>query len=172
MVYSQLSQPPPFFSFSCVSISACTVNAEFDRIIQAELRQNNKASYTKLLSLCFHARALASQTSGSDAQTQLVSLIRQLGFTANIILGQEISNITASPIVSAMVEWILQLTDLGVIDLLDEIDTVPATPGIIVEILVSGLLNRLLALTQQSAQAQYPLTTTPPLAPAQQIPNQ
>ena len=57
-------------------------------------------------------------------------------------------------------------------DLLDEIDTVPATPGIIVEILVSGLLNRLLALTQQSAQAQYPLTTTPPPAPAQQTPNQ
>ena len=57
-------------------------------------------------------------------------------------------------------------------DLLDEIDTVPATPGVIVEILVSGLLNRLLALTQQSAQPQYPLTTTPPLAPAQQIPNQ
>ena len=57
-------------------------------------------------------------------------------------------------------------------DLLDEIDTVPATPGIIVEILASGLLNRLLALTQQSAQAQYPLTTTPPPAPAQQTPNQ
>ena len=57
-------------------------------------------------------------------------------------------------------------------DLLDEIDTVPATPGIIVEILVSGLLNRLLALTQQSAQAQHPLTTTPPPAPAQLTPNQ
>ena len=140
-VLTALLTPPPFFSFSCVSISACTVNAEFDRIIQAELRQNNKASYTKLLSLCFHARALASQTSESDAQTQLVSLIRQLGFTANIILGQEISNITASPIVSAMVEWILQLTDLGVMDLLDEIDTVPATPGIIVEILVSGFIK-------------------------------
>ena len=120
-------------------ISAYTVNAEFDRILQAELQRDEKSSYSKLLSLCFHASALASQTNENDAQIQLASLIRQIGSSVNITLGPEVSNIAASPIVSTMVDQILLLANVGVMDVLDKLDTVPATPEVIVEILVLDL---------------------------------
>ena len=151
-----------------MSISTCTVNAEFDRILQAELQQNAKSSYSKLLSLCFHASALASQTDENDAQAQLVSLIRQLGSAVNITLGPEISNIAASPIVSTMVDRILQLANFGAMDVLDKLDTVPATPQVVVETLVSELLNHLFTLSRQPARAQSPVPTPPPPASAQQ----
>ena len=109
-------------------ISAYTVNAEFDRILQDELRRGETSSYSKLLSLCFHASALASQTNENDAQIQLASLIRQIGSAVNITLGPEVSNIAASPIVSTMVDQILLLANIGVMDVLDKLDTVPATP--------------------------------------------
>ena len=120
-----------------MSISTYTVNAEFDQILQAELQQNDKSSYSKFLGLCFHASALASQTNENDAQAQLVSLIRQIGSAVNITLGPEISNIAASPIVSTMVDRILQLANFGAMDVLDKLDTVPATPQVVVETLVS-----------------------------------
>ena len=151
-----------------MSISTCTVNAEFDRILQAELQQNAKSSYSKLLSLCFHASALASQTDENDAQAQLVSLIRQLGSAVNITLGPEISNIAASPIVSTMVDRILQLANFGAMDVLDKLDTVPATPQVVVETLVSELLNHLFTLSRRPARAQSPVPTPPPPASAQQ----
>ena len=150
-------------------ISAYTVNAEFDRILQDELRRGETSSYSKLLSLCFHASALASQTNENDAQIQLASLIRQIGSAVNITLGPEVSNIAASPIVSTMVDQILLLANVGVMDVLDKLDTVPATPEVIVEILVSGLLNHLFTLTRQTAQAQSPVPTPPHPASAQQI---
>ena len=70
-----------------MSISAYTVNAEFDQILQAELQQNDKSPYSKLLGLCFHASALASQTNENDALTQRVSLIRQIGYVISFIIG-------------------------------------------------------------------------------------
>ena len=85
----------------------------------------------------------------------------------NITLGPEISNIAASPIVSTMVDRILQLANFGVMDVLDKLDTVPATPQVVVETLVSGLLNHLFTLTHPPARAQNTVPTPPPPASAQ-----
>ena len=144
------------------------VNAEFDQILQTELQQRKKSSYSKLLGLCFHVSALASQTDEDDAQTQLVSLIRQIGSTVNITLGPEIINIAASPIVSTMVDRILQLTNFDVMAVLDKLDPVPATPRVVVETLVSELLDHHFNLTHQPAPTQNTVPTPPPPASTQQ----